>query len=118
MADAAVTAARPSVEMELGRGMTFDEHIRLREVLKRVYKDVFSADVLEDTLVPVYMKYFTIEDIEEMLRFYSTKAGEKYLQLHGPIEDEIALSFEKIYDTKKSGILMRLTDEFIKEFAQ
>jgi hypothetical protein len=64
------------------------------------------------------MKYFAIEDIEEMLRFYSTKAGKKYLQLHGPIEDEIALAFEKIYDTNKSEILMRFTVEFIKEFVQ
>lgn len=37
-----------------------------------------SIDDLVDMLVPVYEKYLTISDIEEMIKFYQTPVGEKY----------------------------------------
>ena len=39
-----------------------------------------SLSSLTDLLVPVYSKYMTIEDLQELIKFYETPVGKKYAQ--------------------------------------
>lgn len=47
-----------------------------------------SIEDLAELLVPVYEKYLTIADLQEMTKFYNTPVGKKYAQSTGPIMQE------------------------------
>ncbi len=47
-----------------------------------------SIEDLAELLVPVYEKYLTISDLQEMTKFYNTPVGKKYAQSTGPIMQE------------------------------
>ncbi len=45
------------------------------------FYSMFDYKELIDILVPVYMKYYTNEDIKELLRFYNTPVGKKMVRI-------------------------------------
>ncbi len=51
-----------------------------QEIWKRLY-DSFDADLIISEIVPLYLKYFTHEDIKNMLDFYTSPTGEKTIEI-------------------------------------
>ena len=47
-----------------------------------------DASDLEDLVVPIYQKYLTTSDIEEINRFYQTQAGKKMIRVQPAIMQE------------------------------
>lgn len=47
-----------------------------------------SIEDLAEMLVPVYQKHLTLEDLQEMTKFYNTPVGKKYAKSTGPIMQE------------------------------
>jgi uncharacterized protein len=47
-----------------------------------------DADSLIELIIPIYAKYYTLEDLEQLIAFYQTPLGQKMLQVQGPIAQE------------------------------
>jgi hypothetical protein len=64
----------------------------LRQLAKDMPDDLFRELTRTDTIVapiiPIYRKYFTEEDIREIIAFYKTPVGSKYAKLAGKIHRE------------------------------
>lgn len=76
----------PSVmnTMQQREGMTFsDEDAQyLRDMLSKRVGESFSGPVMTqmlDAMVPVYQKYFTDQDIDNIIAFYQTPTGKKFI---------------------------------------
>lgn len=76
----------PSVmnTMQQREGMTFsDEDAQyLRDMLSKRVSASFSGPVMTqmlDAMVPVYQKYFTDQDIDNIIGFYRTPTGKKFI---------------------------------------
>lgn len=51
-------------------------------------KAEFKAETLADLVVPVYMKYYTEEELDELIKFYNTPIGKKTIALMPQIMQE------------------------------
>jgi uncharacterized protein len=52
-----------------------------------------DADSLLELIIPIYAKYYSAEDLDQLIAFYGTPLGQKMLQVQGPITQEtIAVS--------------------------
>lgn len=56
----------------------------------RLYKEVFQPEVEElyKTLLPVYKKHFTHDDIKELIKFYESPIGQKLSKANPQIAQE------------------------------
>jgi len=57
--------------------------------LKKVYDDLFSFDAYLSDMSEIYAKYFTVDDVINLIRFYSTSLGKKTLQLNHDIHRQM-----------------------------
>lgn len=49
---------------------------------------IFNADEIIERLVPVYAKYYTLQEIREMINFYKSPVGRKMLDLNPLLVEE------------------------------
>ena len=53
---------------------------KVRPVLIKFFEKYMSYDSLKRDLAEVYLKYFTIKDIQELIKFYQTPTGRKFIK--------------------------------------
>lgn len=69
---------------------------------KEKLKEILDIDKITDMMVPVYEKYFTEEDLKEMVRFYESPTGQKFLQTGPMVLDEtVQASIQYFKDKQK-----------------
>lgn len=113
---AVITAMRPVLEIVIGRQLLDTENDDLRELYRRVILDVYPQPLWEAAISDIYIKHFTVGDMEEILDFCDTEAGSKLVRLHSTIQREIAEAGEKLMQTRRTEFGRRVGAEFRKEF--
>jgi hypothetical protein len=58
-------------------------------------RELARVDVLIDVMVPIYRKHYSEEEVHELIGFYSTELGRKYVNLFPVISREAADRWEK-----------------------
>lgn len=61
------------------RDLPADAEARIDKMVQDMFKN-FPVDDLIDAMIPVYQKHFTKGDIDAVVAFYSTPAGQKFLK--------------------------------------
>jgi hypothetical protein len=115
-AENAMAAVNASMTQTLGRELTYDEHIRMRKIIGKVLMEVFPRESWEQALFPVYTKHFDWNDLEQLLHFYHTPVGSKFLMLQGTLMKEGAEAGEKLMETRQADFVDKFKVEFVKEF--
>ncbi len=65
------------------------------EKVMSVSKEIVK-DILNNEMVAIYQKYFTEKDIKNMIAFYKTPTGKKFIQMTPDIQKEMMqIMFEK-----------------------
>jgi len=63
-----------------------------RQIAKDMPEDLFReltrTDNIAGSVIPIYRKYFSEEEIRELIAFYKTPIGSKYAKLAGKIQRE------------------------------
>jgi len=56
---------------------------RVHEIIAEVVIDSLEDNMgaLMDSIIPLYARYFTEEDIDQLLEFYSTATGQKVIEV-------------------------------------
>ena len=72
------------------------------------FMEKITGDELVDLVVPLYSKYFTEEEIDDLIAFYKTKTGAKYIEILPDITDESMIIGQEFGQQKAMEILMEL----------
>jgi hypothetical protein len=80
-AQQAAVQFQASIQPSLGRELTISENQRLYQFWNRKVREIMSYTALEKILTPVYTRLFTLEEVEEINRFYGTPTGIKLIEL-------------------------------------
>jgi len=74
--------------------------------MKALYNELFSFDTYVSDLTEIYVKYYTLDDVIQLINFYSSPLGKKTLQL----TQELNRQMEDIMLTKISDYIFTLIE--------
>ena len=72
-------------------------------------------DLVDNVYYPIYAKYFHVSDIEEIIQFYESKVGQKFVSMSPILMQESVTGFNQQYGPKLRELSSRIADE---EFAK
>lgn len=70
-----------------------------------------NASDLEDLVVPIYQKYLTTSDVEDINRFYQTQAGKKMIRVQPAIMQESMAAGQQWGQELAQKVLIRYEQE-------
>lgn len=76
-------------------------------------KEVKTDDLIE-LIVPIYEKYFTKDDIKELIKFYKTPVGKKTIKLLPKITQESMVAGQEWGKKISEKVVKRLSEEGYK----
>lgn len=79
----------------------------VRGALDEALKDT-PIDEMIQAIVPVYQRHFTKADLEEMIRFYSSPVGQKYLREQPQMMQESAQAAQEIQKRRMDEVFARV----------
>lgn len=79
----------------------FDERMKISEVIDAVY-------------VPLYDEYFTKEDLEQMIAFYSTPVGQKAIKRMPVLMQEALSGVYRAVQPQVVGLIQEIVEEEVK----
>ncbi|MFM7427008.1 MAG: DUF2059 domain-containing protein [Elainella sp.] len=95
-AQQAAVQFQASIQPTLGRELTVSENQRLYRFWDRKVREIMSYTALEKVLTPVYMRLFTLEEVEEINQFYRTPTGAKLIELLPTLTREATRAGEQL----------------------
>jgi len=111
-----VLPIQKALEGRLERQLTEDESRRLTEMFTRVFKEAIPQSELESNLAGEFDRYYTPQELTELLAFYRTPLGMKALRFTSTVADENALFAQRLTATRKEQFIERFNAEFAREF--
>ena len=57
--------------------------------IKELYDGLFSSDAYRDDLIEVYEKFFTLEELKELIEFYSSPLGRKAIRFNATFHKQM-----------------------------
>ena len=103
-----VVAAR--IQGESGRELTKSEYDNVKEAFRESFTRTYPAKDWEGPFAELYEKHFTASELDQLLKFYKTPAGMKFLQSQGTIAAEGAQIGIRLVGSKQ--------EEFTRVFVQ
>ncbi|MHC4269879.1 MAG: DUF2059 domain-containing protein [Planctomycetota bacterium] len=89
-----------------------EEAKEIKEILNIVHEETITVDELIKKQLPVYRKHFTIEELQELNKFYSTEIMQNMVmkipliaQDAAPLQVELLQKFQQRYIERVKGIL-------------
>lgn len=110
------TSVKTGLEAQLTRKLSSVEEGKLRRVVDRVVREVYPPSMWENEVVRLVEKYYSEDEVRELLRFYRTPLGAKSVRLAGPLAAEGAAVGERLAKSKEAQFLRRFQEELRKEF--
>ena len=83
------TSALEGFQAEMSRPLTEDERQQLHQFWYEKLQTVLTAEELEEMLVAVYVRNFTLEELTAINQFYQTPAGLKWQSTLPALQQEL-----------------------------
>lgn len=78
-------------------------------------KDKFKTEKIIDMIVPVYDKYFTEDDIRQLIKFYQTPVGKKIIKVMPEISSETMILGQKWGEQIVDEMMAEVKQEAVKQ---
>ena len=95
---------------------TPEQMAALDKFAEGLFKDM-PVDEMLDAMVPIYQKHLTKSDLDAILAFYGSAAGQKLLREQPAMMQE-GMEVGGEIGRKRIGIMMQKMDEFVAELAK
>ncbi len=59
-----------------------------KDMPEELFRELTRTDKVADTVIPIYRRHFSEEEMRELIAFYKTPIGTKYAKLAGKIQRE------------------------------
>lgn len=82
-----------------------------RKFREKLPQRIDSKKYVEDLIYPIYDKYFSEKELSELVTFYKSETGQKFIS----VTPELVAESNKITETKLLPQILSLVDEVIKE---
>lgn len=79
-------------------------------------EEIPFSEIIDNVYIPVYSKYFTISEIEEITAFYESKVGQKFVSVTPTVMQQFTETFNKKYLAKIMEMSKRIADEVRPSF--
>ena len=107
---------KAALEGRLGRQLTEDESRRLSEVFLRTFKDTIHQSEYEAHFAGLFVRYYSAEDLKELVAFYRTSLGLKALRFSSITMMETSAWFHQVTAARQHEFAERFKAEFAREF--
>ena len=87
-----------------------------KEVKEEIKKQVGTAENLELIAIPAYNKYFTEAEIKELVAFYQSSIGKKFVGVQPVLMNEISGSYAAVVAPQAERIVRTIVDERLADF--
>jgi hypothetical protein len=81
------------------------------DVIREFMNKVDTDKAVEDILVPIYERYFSPSEIEELLRFYESPVGKKMMTVHSQIMQEAIGAGQQWGHSQAKEFIRQLDDQ-------
>lgn len=115
-ARAGTVPMKAALEWRLGRQLTEDESRRLSEVFLRTFKDTFPQSEYEAHFADLFVRYYSAEDLKELVAFYRTPLGLKTLRFSAITMMETRAWVHQVIAARQREFAERFRAEFVREF--
>lgn len=68
-------------------------------------------ELVDNVYYPIYSKYFHVSDIKEVIAFYESPVGKKFVSMSSVLMQEIVSTFNQKYGPKLRELSNRIADE-------
>jgi hypothetical protein len=103
--DLALTSTSATVEAELGRGITDDELLAVREVLRAALAQVVTEELWETALTEITAANFTAGELQTIDEFFRSPAGIKLLERETSIQQQLDARAEAAFDDRLDSFI-------------
>lgn len=104
--------SRPALEKELGKELSRSEEKKLADIYEKVLREVYPEEEWIEPLSTLYARIFTPEEIKEILAFYQSNSGRRFLKMQSTIMQEAEEMAAIIFKSKEEKFVERLEEEF------
>ncbi len=101
---------------QAGKESSLAEKDRMQGIFKRSLKSVITQGDLEKLISLVYTKYFNIEEIDVLIKFYQTPIGAKLNKTQTAMLRDVEECFETIFKEREQQFTSVFMAEMQKEF--
>jgi uncharacterized protein len=81
MGDSLNAAITGEVRRQMGRAVPPDQLPKFMETFSQKYTPSAPPSAVTDAMVPVYAKHFSMEEIQELVKFYESPLGQRVVKL-------------------------------------
>lgn len=106
----------PLVEARLNRPLLEMEQGALARAMNRILGELLKRETMEEMLVNVYARNFTESEIQQLLRFYRTDVGTKWVRLSPAMALEASEHFRELFRRREPEIQAQIQAELIRIF--
>jgi len=87
----------------------------IEKIKEGIVAEMPFQELVDNVYYPIYSKYFHVSDIEEIIQFYESKVGQKFVSMSPILMQESVTGFNQQYGPKLRELSSRIADE---EFAK
>ncbi|MFQ5780513.1 MAG: DUF2059 domain-containing protein [Nitrospiria bacterium] len=110
----ALLAVRPNIENKIGRELSRSEDKDLNALFRKVFVEVFPEEVWIEAFRDIYTRFYTTEELEAILEFYGTRAGQRLLELNATVTNESKAAGERLVNASQEVFVSSFVEEFKK----
>jgi hypothetical protein len=97
-------------QVQSDQNLPIDFEVRLDKMMDAMLADL-PLDELVDAMIPVYQKHFTKGDMDALVAFYSTPAGQKYVKELPALTSEAMQASSGVVQKMMAKMMSRVREE-------
>lgn len=100
------------VRSVMGRAIPADQLPKFMDTFTQKFTASAPSSAVTDAIVPVYAKHFSLEDIQELTKFYETPLGQRLVKAMPDVAQESQMAGAKIDQKVAIDTLRSMSEEY------
>ena len=115
-ADLALDSSADALSDQIGRELTDEERLRVRQVMREALADILSQEAFRAAVVSAYTNRFTAAELQSISTFFASPAGASLLGRQAELTDEIGTAMEALVDANVEQFVAAVDAGIAREF--